>query len=74
MTETHTSEELLATLTAIAHPFRLRHGGKIQLGLRPGAERLLDFCLHGVGVEVAPDGRAARDNRAALPSDFHGTN
>ncbi len=49
MTETHTSEELLATLTAIAHPFRLRiiaelAGGRVhvsELARRLGMSRPL---------------------------------
>ena len=49
MTETHASEELLATLTAIAHPFRLRiiaelAGGRVhvsELARRLGMSRPL---------------------------------
>ena len=49
MTDTHTSEELLATLTAIAHPFRLRiiaelAGGRVhvsELARRLGMSRPL---------------------------------
>ena len=49
MTETRTSEELLATLTAIAHPFRLRiiaelAGGRVhvsELARRLGMSRPL---------------------------------
>ena len=49
VTETHTSEELLATLTAIAHPFRLRiiaelAGGRVhvsELARRLGMSRPL---------------------------------